>query len=147
MPLLVPGGSSVLFAIFGITVLASAASIARMAPGAAQTKLAGISETRAYYMALSGLNVWSAGQTGTYTLAGGSFTLSQTGPDVQATTQSHPLAASIQARPSEANHTDQRAAQIHKASSRLKTISTISFSRKSAKRPTTPAPYWCLTAT
>ncbi|MYL81521.1 hypothetical protein GTA51_00005 [Desulfovibrio aerotolerans] len=100
------GGSSVLFAIFGITVLASlAASIARMSPSAAQTKLAGVNETRAYYMALSGLNVWSAGTTGTYSLADGSFTLSQTGPDASGYYTVTSLGCVDPGKASEANHT------------------------------------------
>jgi hypothetical protein len=38
---------------------------------------------RAYYLALSGLNFWSVGKTGTYTLGDGAFSLSQSGPDAQ----------------------------------------------------------------
>ena len=97
-------GSGVLLAILAITLLASlAAAIARLSPGAAQTKLAGINETRAYYMALSGLNAWSPGLTGTYALAGGSFTLSQTGPDASSSYSVTSLGRVDQGHASEAN--------------------------------------------
>jgi len=98
-------GSGVLLAICGITFLASlAAAITSLSPGAAQTKLAGINETRAYYMALSGLNLWSPGITGTYALANGSFTLSQTGPDASGYYTVTSLGCVDQGSASEANH-------------------------------------------
>lgn len=75
-------GISLLFVIILLIALSAlAASITGLSPGAMQTKLTGIQETRAHYLALSGLNFWSPGNSGTYSLAGGSFTLSQTGPD------------------------------------------------------------------
>ena len=75
-------GFSLLLVIICITLLATLAAAATLLfPGAAMTTLNGERETRAYYLALSGLNYWSAGKTGTYSLADGSFTLSQSGPD------------------------------------------------------------------
>lgn len=99
------GGTALLLAVVSLIVISVfAASITHLSPGAAQTKLAGIDETRAYYMALSGLNFWSAGKTGTYTLANGSFTLSQTGPDASGYYTVTSLGRVNQSTGSEANH-------------------------------------------
>lgn len=59
------------------------AAVAKLYSSTLATSFAGTQDTRAYYLALSGLNFWSAGKTGTYSLAGGTFTLSQSGPDAQ----------------------------------------------------------------
>ena len=77
-------GGSLLYVILAITLLAAlTASVAKLYSSTLSTSLAGVQDARAYYLALSGLNVWSAGKTGTYSLAGGTFTLSQSGPDAQ----------------------------------------------------------------
>ncbi|MHC1791907.1 L-type lectin family protein [Solidesulfovibrio sp.] len=83
---------------------ALAASITLLSPGAAQTKLAGINEARAYYLALSGLNFWSPGKTGSYTLATGTFILNQTGPDAGGYYTVTSLGRVSPGLPSEANH-------------------------------------------
>lgn len=75
-------GSGLIYAIAVITLLAAlAAASSVLFPGSALTTLADTREKRAYYLALSGLNCWSAGKIGVFTVADGTFTLSQTGPD------------------------------------------------------------------
>ena len=59
------------------------AAVAKLYSSTLATSFAGVQDARAYYLALSGLNAWSVGRTGTYSLAGGTFTLSQSGPDAQ----------------------------------------------------------------
>ncbi|KHK02541.1 hypothetical protein NY78_1898 [Desulfovibrio sp. TomC] len=55
-------------------------------------------------MALSGLNYWSAGKTGTYALGNGSFTLSQAGPDASGFYTVTSLGRVNHGNASEANH-------------------------------------------
>jgi hypothetical protein len=75
-------GSALLTVIASLLILACfGAAVAWLTGSVQHTGLAGIQATSAYYYALSGLNYWSAGKTGTYTLCNGSFTLSQSGPD------------------------------------------------------------------
>ncbi len=77
-------GGSLLFIILAVTLLAAlSAAAAKLYSSTLATSLAGVQDARAYYLALSGLNVWSAGKTGVYSLAGGTFTLTQSGPDAQ----------------------------------------------------------------
>ncbi|BAH74175.1 hypothetical protein [Solidesulfovibrio magneticus] len=77
-------GGSLLYVILAITLLAAlSASVAKFYSSTLSTSLAGVQDIRAYYLALSGLNFWSAGKTGTYSLTGGTFTLAQSGPDAQ----------------------------------------------------------------
>jgi hypothetical protein len=58
-----------------------AAAVAALTPSAMVGNFANTNEHRAYYLALSGLNYWSKGKTGTFSLDGDSFTLIQAGPD------------------------------------------------------------------
>ena len=77
-------GGALLYAVAGITLLAAlAAAAAQFTSGALDATLAGGRDSRAYYLALSGLNFWSVGKTGVYALGDGSFDLSQSGPDAQ----------------------------------------------------------------
>ncbi|EKO40127.1 MAG: hypothetical protein B193_1146 [Solidesulfovibrio magneticus str. Maddingley MBC34] len=77
-------GGSLLSVLIAITLLAAlSATVAKLYSGTLSTSLAGVQDARAYYLALSGLNAWSADMTGTYSLAGGTFTLAQSGPDAQ----------------------------------------------------------------
>lgn len=79
-------GLSLLYVIALVAVLAAlAAGIAALSPGAALTNATQNGEQRAYYLALSGLNFWSVGRTGTFAIDGDAFTLTQTGPDASGT--------------------------------------------------------------
>jgi len=75
-------GSSLLYVVAGLVILSTlATAVTNLTPSAALTNLANIHEQRAYYLALSGLNFWSKGKTGSYILDGDAFTLTQSGPD------------------------------------------------------------------
>ncbi|OLN28458.1 hypothetical protein DVDV_1601 [Desulfovibrio sp. DV] len=75
-------GSSLLLVITTLLAFTClAVTVSFLTSSSQRTSLASIHATSAYYLALSGLNYWSAGKTGTYSLADGSFTLSQSGPD------------------------------------------------------------------
>jgi hypothetical protein len=77
-----PPGFSLLSILASLVILSSlATAIATLTPSATLTSLANGNTLRAHYLALSGLNLWSVGKTGVYTLDGDTFTLSQTGPD------------------------------------------------------------------
>ncbi len=77
-------GGSLLSVLIAITLLAAlSATVAKLYSSMLSTSLAGVQDARAYYLALSGLNAWSADMTGVYSLAGGTFTLAQSGPDAQ----------------------------------------------------------------
>ncbi|QAZ68836.1 hypothetical protein C3Y92_16985 [Solidesulfovibrio carbinolicus] len=77
-------GGSLVYVVVAITVVAAlCVAVARLYSSTLSTSLAGVQDARAYYLALSGLNVWSAGKTGAYSLPGGMFTLAQSGPDAQ----------------------------------------------------------------
>lgn len=75
-------GSSLLYVVAALVILSSlATAVSNLTSSAALTNLAGVNEQRAYYLALSGLNFWSNGKTGTYIIDGDTFTLTQSGPD------------------------------------------------------------------
>lgn len=75
-------GSSLLFTILALTVLAAlGTAVTLLAPGTDQTVLTGADELRARYLALSGLNLWSAGTVGTFALGEDAIILAQSGPD------------------------------------------------------------------
>ena len=70
---------SVLIACLAFSCLA--ASVFLIASHTATTTLRGADELRAYYLALSGLNLWTDGRTGDFFLGGDRITLSQSAPD------------------------------------------------------------------
>lgn len=75
-------GSTLLFLIAALVILASlSAALASLTGSAIRTTLSNANEQRAYYLALSGLNCWSRGRTGTFHVNGDSFTLTEAGPD------------------------------------------------------------------
>ena len=77
-----PPGCSALCAIACLIVLSFlAVALISLSSAPNLSVLVETRKTRAYYLALSGLNAWSLGMTGTFTLPEGSFTLSQAGPD------------------------------------------------------------------
>jgi len=64
-----------------LLVAALAAGLALFASATSWTAVTDNRHDRARYVALSGLNSWRAGRTGTFSLGGDVLTLSQTGPD------------------------------------------------------------------
>lgn len=75
-------GAALLHLVAGLALIgALAAGLAALTSLTLQTGLGNLRQKRAYYLALSGLGVWTAGTTGTFSLPDGSFTLAQTGPD------------------------------------------------------------------
>ncbi len=75
-------GSTLLYAVLALTTLAAlGAATTLLVPGTNETLLAGADEQRARYLALSGLNLWSPGTTGTYSIGQDAITLAQSGPD------------------------------------------------------------------
>ncbi len=77
-------GSSLVFVAAWLVIVSSlAVALTKLYSSTLSTSLAGVQDARAYYLALSGLNFWSVGKTGAYSLAGGTFTIMQSGPDAQ----------------------------------------------------------------
>lgn len=70
---------SVLLACLAFSCLA--ATVFLIASHTATTTLRGADEMRAYYLALSGLNLWADGRMGDFFLGDGRITLSQSAPD------------------------------------------------------------------
>lgn len=82
-PFTSPPSGAVLLCIIAALLLVSAlaAGLSLLASTTALTTVADNRQARAHYLALSGLNVWSAGRTGSFRLGGDSLALSQAGPD------------------------------------------------------------------
>jgi len=77
-------GSSLIVVVLSLLIFSLLASAVALLIGSAQqTTLASDYSAKAYYLALSGLNYWSANTTGTFFFGDGTFTLTQSGPDAQ----------------------------------------------------------------
>lgn len=81
-PVAAQSGATLLILVGALTLLAAlATAVQYLLSATTVTTLTNNRIARAHYLALSGLNVWTAGRTGTFTVGSGSFTLSQSGPD------------------------------------------------------------------
>ncbi|MFU2208821.1 hypothetical protein [Solidesulfovibrio sp. C21] len=81
-PVVFQSGSTLLFTLGALVILSGlAAGLVLSSPHAVISTLAGANEMRAYYLALSGLNLWADGRTGTFAIGGGTITLSQSAQD------------------------------------------------------------------
>jgi len=77
-----PAGAILLCIIVALVILSTlAASLALLTSATALTTGTDNRQARAHYLALSGLNVWADGRTGSFALGPDAFALAQTGPD------------------------------------------------------------------
>ncbi|EFL49894.1 conserved hypothetical protein [Solidesulfovibrio fructosivorans JJ]] len=82
IPVVPQSGSTLLFSVGALVVLSGlAAGLILTSPHAVLTTQAGANEMRAYYLALSGLNFWADGRSGTFSIGDDAITLTQSGPD------------------------------------------------------------------
>jgi len=99
-----PPGLALIYVIASLLLLSTLAiAITTLTPIATLTTLSGFAEQRAYYLALSGLNFWSPGKTGTYTIGDGSFTLATSGPDANGCTTVNSVGCSGKGSAAETN--------------------------------------------
>lgn len=81
-PVVLQSGSTLLFTLGALVILSGlAAGLILSSPHAVISTLAGANEMRAYYLALSGLNLWADGRTGTFAIGRDTITLSQSAQD------------------------------------------------------------------